>query len=317
MKNYIYLILIAALLSSCAWFKSEPKQPVTSEKTAEELRAEEMRLARADNLVSDGINYYQVGKDSSAVESWRRALELIPYDAEVHNFVGIALHRQGNIREALTEFELAVNLKGDYYQAYNNIGYMNFLLGNYDKALSAFNDALDIQPAYEPAIKNKKLTESIVSGNLSKKAFEIAEETSKEYNAPEQIKGYLKVLAIDSTYAMAQNNLGVAYFYEGKLDSAYLHLKKALEINENYPEAINNLGYMYKVEKNYELAIKLFLKALTLKPKYIGALNNLSETYILNGEMENARRVIETTLDLDPENLTAKELSQNIAMENE
>ena len=74
---------------------------------------------------------------------------------------------------------------------------MNFLLGNYDKALSAFNDALDIQPAYEPAIKNKKLTESIVSGNLSKKAFEIAEETSKEYNAPEQIKGYLKVLAID------------------------------------------------------------------------------------------------------------------------
>ena len=175
MKKLIILLGLSLMVYSCAWFKTEPKIETPDEKTTEELRAEEMRLAMADNLVSDGITYYQVGKDSLAVQSWKRALEIIPYDAEVYNFIGISLHRMGEIEKALSEFDMAVNLKADYYEAHNNLGYMSFLLGHYDEALLSFNNSLEIEPSYEPAQKNKKLTESVISGNLSKKAFEIAE----------------------------------------------------------------------------------------------------------------------------------------------
>lgn len=317
MKKLIILIGFSLMVYSCAWFKTEPKVEVPDEKTTEELRAEEMRLAMADNFVSDGITYYQVGKDSLAVQSWKRALEIIPYDAEIYNFMGISLHRLGKIKEALSEFEMAINLKADYYEAHNNVGYMNFLLGRYDEALKAFETSIEIEPTYEPAQKNKKLADSVISGNLSKRAFEIAEKTSGEYDTQQQITGYLKVLAIDSTYAMAQNNIGVAYYYEGNIDSAYIHLKKALEINNDHPEAINNLGYLYKVDQNYEMAIKLFLKALTLKPRYIGALNNLGETYALHGEEENAKRVFTTVLELDPNNIIAKRSLEGINIGNE
>jgi len=305
MKKVLILLAVGSLMYSCAWFKTEPREHLTEEEKAEKLREEEMRLAMADNLVSDGINYYQLGKDSLAVEAWRQSLEFNPYDAEVHNFIGIALHRLGALEKARNDFDMAVKLKADYYQAYNNIGYMHFLLGNYDEALSAFKSALDIEPQYEPAQKNKRLAESVLAGNLSKRAFEIAEKTSQEYDTEKQIEGYRKVLAIDSTYAMAQNNIAVAYYYEGSIDSAYIHLKKALELNRNYPEALNNLGYLYKIDRNYELAIQLFLKTLSLKPRYVSAMNNLAETYVLNNEPENARRVYKTVLDFEPYNAVA------------
>lgn len=305
MKKMFILLALGTMIYSCAWFKTEPRDQLTEEEQAEYLREEEMRLARADNLVSEGINFYQLGKDSMAVEEWRRALEINPYDAEVHNFIGIALHRMGKLEKALADFEMATKLKADYYQAYNNIGYMNFLLGNYEAALGAFNAALEINPQYEPAQKNKRLVESVLSGNLSKRAFEIAEQASREYDTEKQIEGYRKVLAIDSTYAMAQNNIAVAYYYEGKIDSAYIHLKKALELNRDYPEALNNLGYLYKIDRNYELAIQLFLKALSLKPRYVAAMNNLAETYRLNHEAANARRVYKTVLDFEPYNAVA------------
>ena len=311
MKQYILILGVGLIFTSCAWFTSEPKEEIT-----EDIRAEEMRLAKADNLVSDGIKFYQAGNDSFAVNSWRKSLELNPFDAEVYNFIGISLHRMDKINEALDAFQTAVKIRADYYQAHNNVGYMLFLLGRYEEALDAFNTCLTIEPGYEPAIKNKSLTQQVFAGNLSRAAFEIAEEASQEEDALKQIDDYLKVIKIDSTYIVAQNNLGVAYYYEGKMDSAYYHIKKALEIKKDYPEGLNNLAYLYKVEENYELAIKLFLKALTLKPRYFAALNNLGETYILIGEMENARRVFSIVLDLDPGNEVAKKWYGEISSQN-
>lgn len=300
-------LMIILLVSSCAWFRTAPKEKIPEETTKEELRAEEeMLLAKAENYVSDGINYYQAGNDSLAVKSWRKALDIIPDDAEVHNFIGISLHRSGQIEKAYMEFSAAVKINQGYYQAYNNAGYMLFLQKKYGDALSAFNKSLKINPSYKPALKNLRLMDNIVYANLSRDAFEIAEEVSKEYDYAEQIKGYGKVLELDSTFAKAHNNIAVAYFYEGFLDSAYYHLAKAIKLKKNYPEAINNLGYLYKMDEKYEIAIKLFLKALALKPRYIGALNNLGETFALYGDNENARMVYQTVLELEPHNEVAK-----------
>ncbi|HGY55530.1 MAG TPA: tetratricopeptide repeat protein [Caldithrix abyssi] len=302
MQRIVSLFFILVLLTSCAWFKSEPKES-ESETTAE---SEEMRLAEAENYVSDGISYFQAGDDSMAILSWRKALEIIPEDAEVHNFLGIALHRNGDVEAALDEFKKAVSLKPDYYQAQNNMGYMLFLLNRYNAALAAFNRALGGNPGYEPAIRNRRLVESIIMGNLSREAFEISEETARKDEYIEQIDGYKKALLIDSTFAKAHNNIAVAYYYEGDLDSAMYHLQRAIHFNRNYPEAINNLAVLYKINEDYETAIKLFLKALTLKPRYIAALNNLGETYFLNKEMDNSRRVFNTVLELEPDNKVAK-----------
>ena len=293
------------MLSSCSWFRSAPKEKV-EQPQKEQVDEETARKNKAENFVNDAIALYQEGKYTEAIETWQKALSLVPDDAEIYNFMGVAQHKRGKIMSAAEEFKKAISLKEDYYQAYNNLGYMQFLLNDYESALENFIHAIQINPDYEPAIRNKKLTEKVIQGKLSKQVFDMAEKASKDIDYEDQIKKYKDVLKIDSTYAKAHNNIAVAYFYEDKLDSAYYHLEKAIKFEKNYPEAINNLGYLYKNDGQYDIAIKLFLKALTLKPRYIGALNNLGETYMLNEEFRNARRVFDTVLELDAGNEVAK-----------
>lgn len=306
MRRLFVLFIAFISVSSCAWIKTEPK--VEPSPTEEEMRLAELerKLEEAEVLVGQGITHYQNGKDSMAVKSWDQALAIIPDDAEVHNFKGMALHRMGKISEAKKEFEAALLINPAYYQAYNNAGYMWFLLNNYDRAEAAFVQALKLKPDYKDAQDNIKLLDQVIDGKLSKKVFELNEEASNKVDHDDQIIEYKKVLALDSTYAKAHNNLAVAYYYSDNMDSSLVHLKKAVALKKDYPEAINNLGYLYKVAENYEVAIKFFLKALTLKPKYIGALNNLAETYYLNNELSNAHRTLNTVLDLEPGNPVAK-----------
>ena len=58
-------------------------------------------------------------------------------------------------------------------------------------------------------------------------------------DAIEKIKYYKRVLVMDSSYAVAHNNIGVAYYYADDIDSSYidssfLHLHKAVELDKNY-----------------------------------------------------------------------------------
>jgi protein O-GlcNAc transferase len=318
MKRILIAVLSLVVFSSCAWFTSQPiKEAEKPEAKSEEMITAEIE-AEAENYVSNGITYHQDGKDSLAVVSWKRALELIPGDAEIHNFLGISYHRLNKLDDAITHFRIASELDPTYFQAFNNLGYLLFLQGKYSQAQNFFNKSLEINPDYQPAKLNLQNVNDIVNGKLSRNVFELSQNAEKIEDLDEKIAKYKEILLLDSTFAEGHNNIGVAYFYKyvesvndsnyyTYLDSAYNHLNRAIELKKNYPEAINNLGYVYKVAGRYEDAIKLFLTAISSKKEYILALNNLGETYELNNENENARRVFKTVLDLDPSNEFAKD----------
>ena len=51
-----------------------------------------------------------------------RALEIKPDFAEAQNSLGIALARQGKLKEAIVHFSEALRLKPDYAEARHNLG---------------------------------------------------------------------------------------------------------------------------------------------------------------------------------------------------
>jgi Flp pilus assembly protein TadD len=262
---------------------------------------------RAENFVSEGVAYYQDGNYENAVSSWQEALELIPGDAEVHNFIGISYHNLNKFGEATNHFRMATELDTTYYEAYNNLGYDLFLQKKHVEARHAFDKALKINPGYTAAKLNYERTKRIMSGELQREVFELTEQAAKIDDVDRQIEFYEKIIVIDSLNAEVHNNLGVAYYYADSLDGAYDHLNIALRINKDYPEAINNMGYIYKVAGRYQEAVKLFLTAVSLKPRYVFGLNNLGETYMLMNENKNAVRVFQTVLEIDPANVVAKD----------
>lgn len=326
MNRILTAVLCLVFLSSCAWFTSKPIPEAEQPEPDAEGKITPEIIAEAENYVSNGITYHQDGKDSLAILSWKNALELIPGDAEIHNFLGISYHKSNNFEDAITHFRIATELDPKYFQAQNNLGYLLFLQEKYSQAKEYFKKALENNPDYQPAKLNLEKVNAITDGRLSKDVFELSERAARIEDLDKKISKYKEILLLDSTYAEGHNNIGVAYFYKyvesnedsnyyAYLDSAYAHLQTAIELKKNYPEAINNLGYIYKVAGRYEDAIKLLLTAVSLKKEYILALNNLGETYQLNNENENARRVFKTVLDLDPSNEFARD-SFEILIEN-
>jgi len=260
----------------------------------------------AENFVTEGVVFYQDGNYDQAAMSWQKALELIPGDAEVHNFIGISYHNLNRFDDATTHFRIATDLDSTYYEAFNNLGYDLFLQKKYVDARHAFETALEINPEYTAAKLNYEKTKRIMSGELKREVFELTQQAAKIDDVDRQIEFYEKILIMDSLNAEVHNNLGVAYYYADSLDGAYDHLNTAILLHKDYPEAINNMGYIYKVAGRYQDAVKLFLKAISLKPRYVFGLNNLGETYMLMKEDENASRVFQTVLEIDPSNEVAK-----------
>ena len=308
MKRVLIFVVGAIFISSCAWFSSStpPPEPEEEPKVVEPEMSSEV-LTRAENDVTEGVESYQKGDYRKAVSLWQKALELIPGDAEVHNFIGIGYYNLNQLENASKHFTIASELDTNYYEAFNNLGYDLFLQKQYGKAQKAFKRALEINPDYAAAKLNYETTKMIMSGELQREVFELTEQAAKLDDYDKQIEFYEKILLMDANNAEVHNNLAVAYYYADSLDGAYDHLNKALILRKDYAEAINNMGYIYKVAGRYQEAVKLFLKAISLKKRYVIALNNLGETYMLMNENENALRVFQTVLEVDPADQYAKD----------
>jgi len=299
MKKIVVLIIVIILLSSCSRiFKKEQPEPPEVKETPEVI---------AENYVSDAIDFYQAARYREAITGWKKALKIIPNDSEIHNFMGLAYHRIGELDSAITSFETAVEITPTYHQAWNNLGYMHFLQGNYEKALGFFDEALRVNPNYEQARLNRVKTAEILEGKLKIQAFELVEKSSDSDSLELQILNYRKALEIDSNYVDAWNNLGVSYYYYGNMDSAVISLKKALDKNPDYPPAHNNVAYILDAMGEYDQAIAHYQKAITLRPDYLVAMANLVDTYVHKKDLESAKIILETLRKSNPNHYLVRE----------
>ena len=79
---------------------------------------------------------------------------LAPHDAGVATGLGISLLRLGRLPDALTEFQVAVQLAPNNAETYNNLGFACALNGQADAAEAAFLNALEQDPENGAATRN-------------------------------------------------------------------------------------------------------------------------------------------------------------------
>ncbi|MEJ2634240.1 MAG: tetratricopeptide repeat protein [Calditrichia bacterium] len=294
-KKVCLFIIVTVLLAGCTRSVRKEQRPL------HEKAAESSEII-AENLVGDGVDFYQAEKYNEAAQRWKAALRLIPDDAEVQNFLGLAYHRMGKLDSAIIYFSEAAKIDTSYSQAWNNLGYMYFLKSEYSKALPFFKRALQADPAYDQARLNYSKTREIMAGKLPFTAFELVERTSKIDSLEYQIHNYRKALQLDPNYVDAWNNLGVAYYYYGMTDSAVYCLKKALTLNPDYPPAHNNAGYILDAAGNFDEAISHYQAAIMQRPLYIVAMTNLLDTYMHKQDYDSAMKILNALKEIAPQN---------------
>ncbi|MDD5214324.1 MAG: tetratricopeptide repeat protein [Methylococcales bacterium] len=206
-----------------------------------------------------------------ALDSYRRATELDPDNAEGWNRLGHLLLRIGELNKAIEIYEKVLQL-GDIHQnleeesiAFGNLGIAYQMSGELDKAIAFHEKALSIN-------KSLNFKEGMANnyGNLG-----IVYKTRGElYKA---IELHEKALAIDERFGLKEGiggdygNLGATYDMLGKLDKALEFYKKSLAIEKKlgFKEGMaiqyGNLGGIYEqkgnkfeAKRHYQMSIELF-----------------------------------------------------------
>jgi tetratricopeptide (TPR) repeat protein len=87
---------------------------------------------------------------------------------------------------------------------------------------------------------------------------------------------------------MAYNNLGLAYYEDGRVDEAIAQYEKSLGFDPSNAEALNNLGNALRKKGNLDEAIARYQKALEIKPDFSEADNNLGNAFLQKGDVDEA-----------------------------
>ncbi len=162
--------------------------------------------------------------------------------------LGIVLHRQGRLVEAILRYRQALDFHADYAEAYFALGIAFQTQGSFQEAETNFRAAAKLKPA--------DVEIHFALGSVLQQAGEI--EAAKS--------AYERALAIDPEHAKTYRNLGLLEKEQGHLPQAEAHLRNALLISPDFIEACLDLAEVQRDQGHFAEAIQLLKRAILIKP---------------------------------------------------
>jgi len=230
----------------------------------------------------DQLRYWRDGE-----RLFRHALAVTDRNFVAENNLGNVLLDKGQVDEAMTHYQKALELQPRYADACNNLGSALLEKNRVDEAITCYQKALELQPDY--ALAHNNLGNALL----------------RKGQVDEAIAHYQKSLAIQPDYANAWNNLGTAFRQKGHLDEAITDYCKALKIHPNHAQAHNNLGDVLLQKGQVDEAIAHFQMAVKIKPDFAEAHHNLGIILLQKGQTAAATTHFQKVVELKPDDAEA------------
>ena len=176
--------------------------------------------------------------------------------AEVYFRWGKEKHKLGDYKNAITDYDMAIQLNPDHADAYNNRGNVKNKLGQYNAAIADYDIVMRLNPSHADAYSNR--------GNVKNKLG--------QYNAA--IADYDMAIQLNPDHADAYNNRGKAKHKLKQYDAAIADYTAAIHLKPDRAEVYNNRGNAKYDLGRYDVAITDYDTAIRLNRDYAGAYNN-------------------------------------------
>jgi len=228
-----------------------------------------------------GLALTRQGKD--ALQALKMAAQLLPNDAGVHNNLGNALGRLGQLDEAVASYRRALLLSPDFAEAHNNLGHALLDLGQPDNAAASCRRAVELKPRFAEA-----------HDNLGCALLELG-------RFDDAVASYRRALELEPGFVETHNNLGLGLLELGRVDDALAHFRRALEISPEFAEAHNHLGNALRGLGKLDDAVASYRRALKIKPNFAEAHCNLGIALRLQGRTAEAQASCRRALQSNPQ----------------
>lgn len=269
----------------------------------------------------EGEEHYGYGRFDEAIQSYTKLIEILQKlmigdYCQFSNKCAVAYDNRGKAHNDKREFDLAIEdynsalkLDSNYFQAYGNRGIAYKNKDEFDLAIEDFNKVLDID-------QNNVITYLAIGETLC--IMEKYEEAIEYFNR--SIVCILNLIRSES-YPSCENennkkNLSMSYKFKcasliklTEYKEAVVCSNFAIEMNDKDASIYYNKGLALAHLKRYEEAIECFDLAIDLKPNYVNANYNKSVTIDYKGSMltgcgkyEDAIKCHDSAIALDPNN---------------
>ena len=242
---------------------------------------------RAYKELYRGLSCSERDEQDKAIQHFNKAMELKPDFFQAYNNRGVAYNKKDEFDRAIKDLNKAIELNSNLAEAYNNRGVAYDGKGEIDTAIHNYSKAIERKPVYAEAYYNRG-TAYFQKGEVD--------------NA---IKDLTKTIELKPDDAEAYYNRGIAHSKNAEFDNAIQNYDKAIELKPDSAEVYNNRGYAYLEKGELDNAIKDLTTAIKLESVYAEAYINRGATYLQKGEVDNAINDFTTTIELKPDSAEA------------
>jgi tetratricopeptide (TPR) repeat protein len=197
------------------------------------------------DLTERGLKNYREGKNQQAIQYFQSAIQLEPYLAEAHCFLGLAYYTAGKIPEAETEYKKAIKLRPDFAKSYVYLGHLYTFKNQVEEAIKVYDKAVRLKTEEPAAYYN--LAYLYLLKNKLKKAETYARGS----------------IALNPNSHLFHFNLGFILLKSGKLEESEKELLKSIELKQDYYFSHYHLSQVYAKKGDKEKAEeenRLYLK---------------------------------------------------------
>jgi serine/threonine protein kinase/tetratricopeptide (TPR) repeat protein len=237
-------------------------------------------------------DYHKPENISSALASYKRAIELDPNYALAYAGIGEAYwrdykqnHDKKSVDAAMTACQQSVALAEQSSQGHFCLGRAFDLLGKPEKAIEQFELAVVLDPNSDEAYRG--LAEAYTSAG-------------KPQNAEAT---YKRAISMRPQYWAGYSWLGSFYFRQARYQDAESMFRKVLELSPDNYRAYSNLGAIHVTVGRKEEAISELQQSIAIRPSADGY-TNLGAAYFNLRRFSEAARTYEDGLKLDSGNFT-------------
>ncbi len=237
----------------------------TEEAIAEYERALSLNPNCAEALINLGLLREEQGDVAEGVRCYEQAIQVNPNCAAAYLNLGIALEERGeegeagaNYDRAIANYERAIDLDPNYFDALHNLAYCSIRQGRVADAIAYYDRALALQP------------------NLAETDLAIGSWLSNQDKLDEAKAFCQQAIQKLPSSAIARCNLAIVLYKQGKIADAIACYQEALSLKPDFPEALNNLGKAFEAAGKMAEAIDCYRRAIELKPGYLNPLSGLA-----------------------------------------
>lgn len=239
------------------------------------------------------------GKSSDeALDLFTAAIESAPQEPEcvvegviyetvalswAYYYRGGVYHYQGDLDQALSEVNKAIELDPDYTRAYRGLGTIYRALGDLEQVEAAYTRGLEREIDSENKVILYTNRGQVYADNGD---LELA------------LSDFNEALRLDPTYARGYASRCKTYRLKGELDMALADCNKALEVDPDYAWAYSQRGLVYKDRDELDEALADYDRATRISPDYAWPYNHRGAIFADKGKMDEALEQFSKAIEL-------------------